>query len=88
MAGKRKRMQILVTVSVPLKTEDGTSLTRAQWRREIKTLINEGTGFFASGGEARAISVKPYADPKVYPKERSAASRNREWLTKTVEALE
>jgi hypothetical protein len=76
---KRVRIKALITITVPL----GRGMTTTDgWRKRLKKIVNE------QGDMIWVTSVKPYADPKVYPKERSAAARNREWLTGTVEDLE
>lgn len=73
MAGKRKRMKMVVEISVPLK--DG--LTQAQWRKELKVIINEGLVWGEDG--IKAISVKPVGTGPYY-KAPSAAAKNAEWL--------
>lgn len=52
---KRKRLTMLVTVSVP------DDLTAAEARREVRTLINHQSGWLSrlEEGDVKAISVKP-----------------------------
>lgn len=52
-SSKRKRITMLVTVSVP------RNMVAAHARREVKCLISDGAGFFTYAGEAvKCISAK------------------------------
>ena len=50
---KRKRLQMLVTVSVP------ADMPASDARREVRTLISEQCFYSADEGDVKAISVKP-----------------------------
>lgn len=50
---KRKRITMLVTVSVPAE------MSAAQARLEVRTLIHEQCNYYADEGDVKAIVVRP-----------------------------
>ncbi len=55
MASRRKRVTMLITVTVP------ADMSAAQARLEVRTLINEQANYFANEGDVKAAAIKPAA---------------------------
>lgn len=53
MASKRKILRLVVVVTVP------SGMTAAQARREVRTLINDQTTYYADPRDVLARSVRP-----------------------------
>jgi len=61
MAKTRKRVTMLVTVSVPV------GRTAAFARKEVKELISEGAGYYTyAGEEVKCISARPMPRQRVW----------------------
>lgn len=56
MATKRKKVTMLVTVTVPAET------SAADARQEVRTLINWQGNWRLEPGDVRAIAVKPFRE--------------------------